>query len=409
MRVFILNAGSSSLKYQLMNPVTKEVLASGLCERIGIDGVLKHEFGDDKKLKLEVSMPTHKEAIELVLKTLTEGEGKVINSIDDIDAIGHRAVHGGEEFSGSVMVTNRVIEKMKELIPLAPLHNPANIMGMEICQELMPGKPNVAVFDTAFHQTMPDYAYMYPLPYEQYEKHKVRKYGFHGTSHFFVSNEARNMLDKKHNTRIIVCHLGNGSSVSAVFNGKCIDTSMGLTPVQGLMMGTRCGDIGAGALQYMMEKEGLTIKETLDILNKKSGILGISGKSSDLREVLEGREAGDDRCRLAVDMIAYIIKKYVGSYAAALDGVDALCFTGGIGENAALIREKVCAGLDYMGLNIDPVKNNKRCSLARDISTNGSTGRIFVIPTNEEYVIANDTYKVVTSGTADAPKKATCD
>ena len=395
MLVFILNAGSSSLKYQLMNPVTKETLAVGLCERIGIDGVLKHEYGNDLKLKTEVSMPTHKEAIELVLKTLTDGEGKVINSIDDIEAIGHRAVHGGEDFAGSVMVTEKVISKMKELIPLAPLHNPANIMGMEICAELMPGKPNVAVFDTAFHQTMPDYAYMYPLPYEQYTKNGVRKYGFHGTSHYFVSNEARNMLDKKHNTRIIVCHLGNGSSVSAIFDGKCIDTSMGLTPVQGLMMGTRSGDIGAGAIQYMMDTEKWDIQEMLNVLNKKSGIVGISGKSSDLREVLEGMEDGDDRCRLAVDMIAYIIKKYVGSYAAALDGVDALCFTGGIGENAALIREKVCAGLDYMGLNIDPVKNNKRSGEARDISTNGSNGRIFVIPTNEEYVIANDTYKIV--------------
>lgn len=395
MLVFILNAGSSSLKYQLMNPINKEVLAVGICERIGIDGVLKHEFGDDQKIKLETAMPTHKEAIELVLKTLTDGEGKVINSIDDIEAIGHRAVHGGEDFAGSVMVTDAVINKMKELIPLAPLHNPANIMGMEICQELMPGKPNVAVFDTAFHQTMPDYAYMYPLPYDQYTRNGVRKYGFHGTSHFFVSEAARDMLDKKHNTRVIVCHLGNGSSVSAVFDGKCIDTSMGLTPVQGLMMGTRSGDIGAGAIQYMMETDGMDIKEMLNMLNKKSGIVGISEKSSDLREVLEGMEQGDDKCRLAVDMIAYIIKKYVGSYAAALDGVDALCFTGGIGENAALIREKVCAGLDYMGLNIDPTKNNKRSGEARDISTNGSNGRIFVIPTNEEYVIANDTYKIV--------------
>ena len=341
-------------------------------------------------------MPTHKEAIEAVLSTLTVGEGKVIDSVNDIEAIGHRAVHGGEEFSGSVLVTEKVIETMKKLIPLAPLHNPANILGMEICQELMPGKPNVAVFDTAFHQTMPDYAYMYALPYDQYAKHGIRKYGFHGTSHFFVSNEARQMLDKKHNTRIIVCHLGNGSSVSAVLNGKCIDTSMGLTPVQGLMMGTRAGDVGAGALQYMMSQEGLTINEALDVMNKKSGILGISGKSSDLREVLAGMEAGEDRCRLAVDMVAYNIKKYVGAYVAALDGVDALCFTGGIGENAALIREKVCAGLDSMGLVLDPVKNNKRSREARDISTNASASRIYVIPTNEEYVIANDTYKVVT-------------
>ncbi|MDX4028024.1 acetate/propionate family kinase [Aliarcobacter skirrowii] len=398
MLVFVLNAGSSSVKYQLMNPVIKKVFASGICERIGIDGVLKHEYKDGKKLVLNIPMPTHREAINAVLTTLTSGEGKVIDSINDIEAIGHRTVHGGEEFASSVLITPEVIDAMKRLSPLAPLHNPANITGIEICQELMPGKPNVGVFDTAFHQTMPDYAYMYALPYDQYTKHGIRKYGFHGTSHYFVSNEARAMLEKKHNTRIIVCHLGNGSSVSAVFDGKCIDTSMGLTPVQGLMMGTRVGDIGAGAIQYMMKQEDITIDQALDIMNKKSGILGISGKSSDLREVLDGMAQGDDRCRLAIDMVAYKIKSYVGAYVAALNGVDALCFTGGIGENAALIREKVCAGLDAMGLVIDPTKNNKRSSEARDISTNASPARIFVIPTQEEYVIANDTYNIVAGG-----------
>ena len=398
MLVFVLNAGSSSLKYQLMNPVTKKVLASGICERIGIDGVLKHEYNDGKKLVLNEAMTTHKEAINAVLTTLTSGEGKVIESTNDIEAIGHRTVHGGEEFASSVLITPEVVETMKRLSPLAPLHNPANILGIEICQELMPGKPNVGVFDTAFHQTMPDYAYMYALPYEMYTKHGIRKYGFHGTSHYFVSNEARAMLEKKHNTRIIVCHLGNGSSVSAVFDGKCIDTSMGLTPIQGLMMGTRVGDIGAGAIQYMMKQENKDIDEVLDIMNKKSGILGISGKSSDLREVLDGMANGDDRCRLAIDMVAYKIKSYVGAYVAALNGIDALCFTGGIGENAALIREKVCAGLDSMGLVIDPTKNNKRSSEARDISTNASPARIFVIPTQEEYVIANDTYNIVSKG-----------
>ena len=398
MLVFVLNAGSSSLKYQLMNPVTKKVLASGICERIGIDGVLKHEYNDGKKLVLNEAMPTHKEAINAVLTTLTSGGGKVIESTNDIEAIGHRTVHGGEEFASSVLITPEVVETMKRLSPLAPLHNPANILGIEICQELMPGKPNVGVFDTAFHQTMPDYAYMYALPYEMYTKHGIRKYGFHGTSHYFVSNEARAMLEKKHNTRIIVCHLGNGSSVSAVFDGKCIDTSMGLTPIQGLMMGTRVGDIGAGAIQYMMKQENKDIDEVLDIMNKKSGILGISGKSSDLREVLDGMANGDDRCRLAIDMVAYKIKSYVGAYVAALNGIDALCFTGGIGENASLIREKVCAGLDAMGLVIDPTKNNKRSSEARDISTNASPARIFVIPTQEEYVIANDTYNIVSKG-----------
>ena len=398
MLVFVLNAGSSSLKYQLMNPVTKKILASGICERIGIDCVLKHEYNDGKKLVLNEAMSTHKEAINAVLTTLTSGEGKVIESTNDIEAIGHRTVHGGEEFASSVLITPNVVEAMKRLSPLAPLHNPANILGIEICQELMPGKPNVGVFDTAFHQTMPDYAYMYALPYEMYTKHGIRKYGFHGTSHYFVSNEARAMLEKKHNTRIIVCHLGNGSSVSAVFDGKCIDTSMGLTPIQGLMMGTRVGDIGAGAIQYMMKQENKDIDEVLDIMNKKSGILGISGKSSDLREVLDGMANGDDRCRLAIDMVAYKIKSYVGAYVAALNGIDALCFTGGIGENAALIREKVCAGLDSMGLVIDPTKNNKRSSEARDISTNASPARIFVIPTQEEYVIANDTYNIVSKG-----------
>ena len=398
MLVFVLNAGSSSVKYQLMNPVIKKVFASGICERIGIDGVLKHEYGDGKKLVMNIAMPTHTEAIEAVLTTLTSGEGKVIDSINDIEAIGHRTVHGGEEFASSVLITPEVIDAMKRLSPLAPLHNPANILGIEICQRLMPGKPNVGVFDTAFHQTMPDYAYMYALPYDQYVKHGIRKYGFHGTSHYFVSNEARAMLEKKHNTRIIVCHLGNGSSVSAVFDGKCIDTSMGLTPIQGLMMGTRVGDIGAGAIQYMMKQENKDIDEVLDIMNKKSGILGISGKSSDLREVLDGMANGDDRCRLAIDMVAYKIKSYVGAYVAALNGIDALCFTGGIGENAALIREKVCAGLDSMGLVIDPTKNNKRSSEARDISTNASPARIFVIPTQEEYVIANDTYNIVSKG-----------
>ncbi|WP_320036267.1 acetate kinase [Halarcobacter sp.] len=394
MLVFILNAGSSSLKYQLMNPIIKKVFASGICERIGIDGVLKHEFGDDKKLKLEIDMPTHKEAIEAVLSTLTTGEGKVIDSVNDIEAIGHRVAHGGESFTSSALVTDEVLLEIERLIPLAPLHNPANILGIKICQELMPGKPNVTVFDTVFHQTMPDYAYMYALPYDQYTKHGIRKYGFHGTSHYYVSNEARGMLDKKRNTRIVVCHLGNGSSVTAVLNGKSIDTSMGLTPVQGLMMGTRSGDVGAGAISYMMKQEGLDIDQITELMNKKSGILGISGKSSDLREVLAHMDT-DERCRLAVDMVAYNIKKYVGSYVAALDGIDALCFTGGIGENSALIREIVCTGLDGMGLVLDPIKNNKKRNDSRDIATNSSSARIFVIPTNEEYVIANDTYKVV--------------
>ena len=398
MKILVLNCGSSSLKYQLINMETEEVLASGKYERIGEDEAFITHKVNGQKIEIKNPAYNHTEAIEFTLKQLVNPEYKVIDSLDEIEAIGHRLVHGGEKISESVVINDEVISVLKECTDLAPLHNPASILGIEACKKVMPEKPMVGVFDTAFHQTMPDYAYMYALPYEMYTKHGIRKYGFHGTSHYFVSNEARGMLEKKHNTRIIVCHLGNGSSVSAVFDGKCIDTSMGLTPIQGLMMGTRVGDIGAGAIQYMMKQENKDIDEVLDIMNKKSGILGISGKSSDLREVLDGMANGDDRCRLAIDMVAYKIKSYVGAYVAALNGIDALCFTGGIGENASLIREKVCAGLDAMGLVIDPTKNNKRSSESRDISTNASPARIFVIPTQEEYVIANDTYNIVSKG-----------
>ena len=395
MLVFILNAGSSSLKYQLMNPVTKEVLATGLCERIGLDGILKHEFGEGQKLTLEVPMPTHKEAIELVLKTLVESEGKVINSIDDIDAIGHRAVHGGEEFASSVMVTPKVIETMKKLIPLAPLHNPANIMGMEICQDLMPGKPNVAVFDTAFHQTMPDYAYMYALPYEQYTKHGIRKYGFHGTSHYFVSNEAKGMLDKKHNTRIIVCHLGNGSSVSAVLNGKCIDTSMGFTPNAGIMMGTRSGDIDYSILSYIMKKEERNLDWMDSQLNKKSGLEGIAGMS-DLRDIDRAYEARDAKALLALDMYTDKIVDYVAKYYVKLGGkVDAICFTAGGGENDDIIRKEAINKLYPLGIYLDEEKNKEtivRKGVEGIISSNESKIPVYVLATDEELMIARDTY-----------------
>ena len=399
MNVLVVNCGSSSLKYQLLDMATERELAKGLFEKIGDqDAMFTHKRPDAEKLERVEPILNHKEALKILLDILVDAEYGVISSMDEIDAVGHRVVHGGEKFADSVLITPAVMDALEECSTLAPLHNPPNIQGIEACQAIMPNVPQVGVFDTAFHQTMPDYAYMYALPYEMYTKHGIRKYGFHGTSHYFVSNEARGMLEKKHNTRIIVCHLGNGSSVSAVFDGKCIDTSMGLTPIQGLMMGTRVGDIGAGAIQYMMKQENKDIDEVLDIMNKKSGILGISGKSSDLREVLDGMTNGDDRCRLAIDMVAYKIKSYVGAYVAALNGIDALCFTGGIGENASLIREKVCAGLDAMGLVIDPTKNNKRSSEARDISTNASPARIFVIPTQEEYVIANDTYNIVSKG-----------
>ena len=391
MLVFILNAGSSSLKYQLMNPISKEVLATGLCERIGIDGILKHEVGENKKLTFELPIPTHKEAIELVLRILTNDETKVIDSIKEIQAIGHRIVHGGEFFKESTIVTPDVIEKIEQLIPLAPLHNPANIMGIKICQELMPKIPNVAVFDTAFHQTMPKENFLYAVPYADYTEHHLRKYGFHGTSHYYVSNEMVKILNKK-DSKIIVCHLGNGSSVCAVRDGKSISTSMGLTPLEGLIMGTRAGDIDAGVIPYLMEKKNLTSNQILDYLNKKSGILGVSGISSDLREVIKASKDGDIRSKITIEMLCNRIKKYLCSYAGLMGGVDAVCFTAGIGENSDLIREKVCNGLEFMGIELDADKNKIREKGNREISKKSSRTKIYVIPTNEELVIAKDTY-----------------
>lgn len=393
MLVLVLNAGSSSLKYQLINPQTTEVKASGLCERIGIDGRLVHE-AKGHKIKKDLQMPTHKEAIEIVLDFLTNGEDKVINSIEEIQAIGHRVVHGGEFFNKSVIIDEEVIKKIKSLVPLAPLHNPAHIIGIEICRELMPSIPNVAVFDTAFHQTMPAANFMYAVPYEDYKEHKVRKYGFHGTSHYYVSNEAKKMLNKE-DSKVIVCHLGNGSSVCAVRDGKSIDTSMGLSPLEGLIMGTRSGDIDPAVINYLMEKKNMTSDEMISYLNKKSGMLGVSGVSSDLREIIEACEKGDQRAETAIDMKCNRIKKYVCSYAGMLEGVDAICFTAGIGENADLIREKVCSGLEFMGIEIDNNKNKTRADGAREINKETSKTKIYVIPTNEEYVIAHDTYELV--------------
>ena len=391
MLVFVLNAGSSSLKYQLINAKTAELKASGLVERIGIDGILKHEVGENKKLTFELPIPTHKEAIELVLRILTNDETKVIDSIKEIQAIGHRIVHGGEFFKESTIVTPDVIEKIEQLIPLAPLHNPANIMGIKICQELMPKIPNVAVFDTAFHQTMPKENFLYAVPYADYTEHHLRKYGFHGTSHYYVSNEMVKILNKK-DSKIIVCHLGNGSSVCAVRDGKSISTSMGLTPLEGLIMGTRAGDIDAGVIPYLMEKKNLTSNQILDYLNKKSGILGVSGISSDLREVIKASKDGDIRSKITIEMLCNRIKKYLCSYAGLMGGVDAICFTAGIGENSDLIREKVCNGLEFMGIELDNDKNSIREKGNREISKKSSRTKIYVIPTNEELVIAKDTY-----------------
>ena len=394
MLVFVLNAGSSSLKYQLINAKTSELKASGLVERIGIDGILKHEVGENKKLTFELPIPTHKEAIELVLRILTNDETKVINSISEIEAIGHRVVHGGEYFKKSVLIDNEVIDKIEELIPLAPLHNPAHVIGIKICRELMPNVPNVATFDTAFHQTMPEENFLYAVPYGDYTEHHLRKYGFHGTSHYYVSNEANKLLNKK-NSKVIVCHLGNGSSVCAVKDGKSIATSMGLTPLEGLIMGTRCGDIDAGVIPYLMEKKGLDSHQIINYLNKKSGILGVSGISSDLRVVIKASNDGDKRSKIAIEMLCGRTKKYLCSYAGLMQGVDAICFTAGIGENSDLIREKVCEGLDFMGIEIDIDKNKVRTPGIREIHKETSKTKIFVIPTNEELVIAKDTYNLV--------------
>lgn len=396
MLVFVLNAGSSSLKYQLIDAQSAEVKANGLVERIGIDGILKYEIGTHKNLTFEVDIPSHKEAIELVLEKLTHDETKVIDSIKQINAIGHRVVHGGEYFNKSVIINDEVIEKIEALIPLAPLHNPAHLLGINICRELMPDIPNVAVFDTAFHQTMQEENFLYAVPYEDYTNHHLRKYGFHGTSHYYVSNEANKLL-KKQNSKIIVCHLGNGSSMCAVQDGKSIATSMGLTPLEGLVMGTRSGDIDASVVVYLMEKKGLNPYEIIDYLNKKSGLLGVSGVSSDLREVLKAAKDGDKRSAIAIKIICNRIKKYMCSYAGLMGGVDAICFTAGIGENAAIIRELACENLDFIGIQLDKEKNDKREDGIREIQKDNSKTKIYIIPTNEEYVIAKDTYKLVTA------------
>lgn len=394
MLIFILNSGSSSLKYQLMNHATHEVFASGLAERIGIDGKIIHS-AKGIKTRIDIDLPTHKEAISKVLELLVTGKNKVIDSIRyDIDAIGHRVVHGGEYFKESVIINEDVINKLTSLIPLAPLHNPAHITGIKICMELIPTKPNVAVFDTAFHQSMKPSTYMYALPYKDYEEHGVRKYGFHGTSHYYVSKEANKLLNKK-NSKVIVCHLGNGSSICAVQDGKSVDTSMGLTPLEGLMMGTRCGDLDPAVISYLMEQKEMSAKALINYLNKESGLLGISGVSSDLREIIEASSNGNERAMLAIDMKCNRIKKYICSYAGIMGGVDAICFTAGIGENADLIRKKACSGLEFMGIELDESKNIKKDKNKREINTENSKTKIFIIPTNEEFIIANDTYNLV--------------
>ena len=396
MNILVINAGSSSLKYQLLNPETQEVLAKGLCERIGIDGKFTYKpTGKEAVKEADVAMPTHSEAIQAVLNALVDPANGVIASMDEIGAVGHRVVHGGEKFASSVLITDEVMAAIEECNPLAPLHNPANIIGIKACQALMPNTPMVAVFDTAFHQTMPPVAYTYALPYEYYEQDKVRRYGFHGTSHKYVSQRAAAMLGKPIEAlKLISCHLGNGSSVTALDGGKSVDTSMGFTPLAGLPMGTRCGDIDAGILEYLMNKHGYNIDEMLSILNKKSGVLGISGVSSDFRDLEAAALQGNQRAQLALDSFDYNVKKLIGAYAAAMGGVDAIIFTAGVGENGPDTRANVVSGLEYMGVKLDAEKNNTRGKEV-DVATDDSTVRVLGIPTNEELMLAMDTAAIV--------------
>ena len=395
MKVLVINAGSSSLKYQLIDMANTEVLAKGLCERIGIDGVLKHEPTGKDEYKAQIVMPTHKEAIQAVLDAIVSPVHGVLGSISEVDAVGHRTVHGGEKFAGSVMITEEVLDEIKACIPLAPLHNPANIIGIEACQAILPGVPMVAVFDTAFHQTMPEVAYIYSIPYEYYENDKVRRYGFHGTSHYYVSQRAAVMLGRPiEELKIITCHLGNGSSICAVDGGKSVDTSMGFTPLDGVPMGTRSGAVDPSILEFLMNKYNMNVEEMLNVLNKKSGVLGVSGVSSDFRDLDNAIAEGHDRARLAEDIFIRDVKKRIASYAAIMGGVDAVVFTAGVGENAVELREAVMSGLDFMGVSLCPVRNKVR-SKETDVSKDASRARVLVIPTNEELVIATDTAKLV--------------
>ncbi len=397
MNVLVINCGSSSLKYQLINMVDESVMAIGLVERIGIEGSrLKHETEKTGKTLIEVPMPTHKEALAEVLKALTDKAYGAVADLKEINACGHRVVHAGEKYSESVVVDAQVMVALEECVELAPLHNPANIIGIKAIQELLPGVPNVATFDTAFHQTMPRSAYIYPLPYEYYDKYKVRRYGFHGTSHKYVSGRAADMMGKDvKDLKLITCHLGNGASICAVEGGKSVATSMGFTPLEGLIMGTRCGDIDPAIVTYIMGKEGLTADQMNDVLNKKSGVLGISGISSDFRDIEEAAEKGNERAVLALQTFDQRVKEYIAAYAADMGGVDGIVFTAGLGENSAVNRSYICKGLSFMGIELDEEKNKTRGKEAF-VNTDGSKVKIMVIPTNEELVIARDTKSLTT-------------
>ena len=390
MKILIINAGSSSLKYQFMESEGGQVYAKGLCERIGIDGRLTHKVPGRDDVKMDIAMPTHSEAIQAVLDIMVDPEKGVIASVAEIAAVGHRVLHGGMAFTESCIIDDACIAAIEKCIPLGPLHNPANLMGIRACQAIMPTTPQVAVFDTAFHMTMPPKAYIYALPYEYYEKDDVRRYGFHGTSHRYVSARAIDMLGNPEHSKVICCHLGNGSSLSACVDGKCVDTSMGLGPLAGFPMGTRSGDMDVTIVEYLMGRYGYDIKEMTNILNKKSGVLGISGVSSDFRDLDESAKNGNERAQLALDKFIYEVKKFIGAYATTMGGVDAIVFTAGIGENSIDLRRQICSDLEYMGVKIDAEKNNVRGKEV-DVSADDSKVRIFVIPTNEELMIAMDT------------------
>ncbi len=392
MNVLVINCGSSSLKYQLINMNDESVLAKGLVERIGIEGsVLKHEKTGQNKVVIEEVMKNHKDAINLVLKALVDENHGAVKDLSEVDAVGHRVVHGGEKFAGSVVITDEVVNAMKECIELAPLHNPPNIIGIEACQELLPDVPMVGVFDTAFHQTMPAESYIYPLPYELYEEMGIRRYGFHGTSHKYVSERVAALTGKSlEGMKIVTCHLGNGASLTAIKDGKSFDTTMGMTPLEGLVMGTRCGDIDPAIVTYLINNKKMTAEQVDNLMNKKSGVLGISGVSSDFRDIEAAAKEGNERAQLALEKFDYTVRKYIGSYAAAMGGLDVVVFTAGLGENSASNRCNICKGLEFLGIEIDDCRNDIRGQEV-EISKQGSKVKVFVIPTNEEVMIARDT------------------
>lgn len=398
MKVLVINCGSSSLKYQVFNMQNETVLAKGNVEKIGLEGAfLKYRRGDEDGITIDADIPNHEVAIKLVFDALTNSEYGVLKDVAEIEAVGHRVVHGGEKYASSVLIDDAVMATLRDCVELAPLHNPPNIMGIEVAQRLMPDVKHVAVFDTAFHQTMPRHAFLYALPYELYEKYRIRRYGFHGTSHKYVAQRAAALLERPlEDLRIITCHLGNGASVTAVDHGQSVDTSMGFTPLEGLIMGTRSGDLDPAVITFLQDKEELTLEATNALLNKKSGVLGISGVSSDFRSLEEASKNGNERAALAIDMFAYRVKKYIGAYAAVMGGVDAIVFTAGLGENSFSMREQICQGLEFLGIEIDPERNKVRGQEV-DISTDAARVRALLIPTDEELMIAQDTVALARS------------